>query len=443
MESLTKPPRTATEVRGNVAEAWADPRSEDNRHAIQCSIHEISESMGTDDILSRNEALFSTLIELVPIGVYVIDARFQMQQINPSAINAFGNLHPLIGRDFSEIVHILWPNPIADELIARFRLTLETGETCQSTEFTERRQDTGMEEIYDWQIQRITLPAGEYGVVCFFNNITVRKKAEDSQRLLDVLTAANLKLKKEIVRRQALEESLHKTQQEQILLLVQSRHQEELLRDMSYRILSAQEEERKRISHELLDVISQNLIGINVSMAALAKGDPATFRGDFRRKMAETQRIVESSVERLHDHARELRPSILDDLGLIPALHTLLERFMMQTGIRASLTAFAGIEEWDGHVLTAIYRLVQEALAQIAQHALSSQVAVRITTADGCIVIETQDDGSRFEETATTIGRHGLLGMRERVEMLGGCFEVDSRESEGTIVRATFSKSKS
>ncbi len=284
---------------------------------------------------------------------------------------------------------------------------------------------------------------GDTVIQCHIRDITGRKSAETTQRRIDVLFASNVKLKREIVQRQAAEDALHQTEQEQILLLEQSRKQEELLRDMSRRILSTQEEERKRISRELHDVISQNLIGINVSMAALSKGDPAAFPGDFRRKITETQRIVEEVVERIHHFARELRPTMLDDLGLIPALQTLLEGFMEETGIRSSLTAFSGIEESEGEVLTVLYRVAQEALANVAQHAQANQVAVRVTTTGGCIQMEIQDDGNGFEgagkDFAARTGRLGLLGMKERIEMAGGSFQVESHQGQGTTVRALFS----
>jgi len=284
---------------------------------------------------------------------------------------------------------------------------------------------------------------GHHMIQCHIRDITERKNDEIAQRKIDVLSASNVKLKHEIVQRKAAEKTLHQTQQLQLLLLEQSKQQEELLRVMSRRILNAQEEERKRISRELHDVISQNLIGINVSMAALSKGDPAAFPRNFRRKISETQGIVENAVDRIHHFCRELRPAMLDDLGLIPALRALLERFMEETGIRSSLTAFSGIEESEGDLRTALFRVVQEALTNVAQHAHATHVSVSITTSDGGFKIEIKDDGIGFEgagkEFAATSGRLGLLGMKERTEMAGGSFQVESQQGQGTLVRAMFS----
>lgn len=280
-------------------------------------------------------------------------------------------------------------------------------------------------------------------VYCHVRDITARKNAEATQRRLDVLAASHAKMEREIVRRQAVEESLRKAQEEQISLLEQSRTQGELLRDLSRKILTSQEDERKRISRELHDVISQDLIAINVSIATLAKGDPATFPGTFKRKIANTLRIVESAVDQIHHFARELRSTVLDDFGLIPALHSYLERFMKETGIRATLSAFARIETADGTTLTALYRVAQEALANVARHAGASRVAVSITCFGDVVQMEIQDDGCGFDGAGQSrvdkASRLGLLGMEERIAMVGGSFHVESFPGQGTTVRATFS----
>lgn len=95
-----------------------------------------------------------------------------------------------IGRDFSEIVHILWPQRVADPATVHFRHTLKTSELYQSPDFTETRHDTGAEQAYEWQIQRVILPAGGFGMVCFFSDITERVKIENARRQLALLTAS-------------------------------------------------------------------------------------------------------------------------------------------------------------------------------------------------------------------------------------------------------------
>ena len=401
-------------------------------------VMDITERKLAEDIRHRNQALFSALIEQAPVGLYVVDSTFRLQQANPAAMKLFNKIHPLIGRDFSEIIHILWPKRVADQAAARFRHTLKTGEPYHSPEFAERRRDIGVEEIYEWQIQRVTLPAGEFGVVCFFNNITERKRAEAAEQHLAVLTASNAKLSQEILQQQMVEDSLRKTKKDQARLLEQSRKHQQQLREISHQILQVQEEERKRISRELHDVIAQTLVGINVHLAALIQGNPETSKA-FQQKIARTHQLVEKSVEIVHKFALELRPTVLDHLGLVPALHAHLIKFMADTGIRASLQAFAGIEKSPGPVRIMLYRVAQEALTNVARHAGANKVAVSIEKIKGGIRMEITDNGKGFTvggpPNAKPVTRLGLIGMKERVEMIGGTFHVESAPGKSTTVR--------
>jgi signal transduction histidine kinase len=403
---------------------------EDGRPVIQCNIRDIT--------ARKNEALFSALIEQAPVGVYVIDARFRLQQANPMAMNVFENVHPLIGRGFSEVMRCVWPRRVANQLIGHFKHTLETGEPYQAPGFVERRRDTGVKEVYEWQIQRVTLPAGEFGVVCFFNNITERVKFESTQLRLDVLTAFNLKLKQEIARRQLVEEDLRTNRQELSQLLRQSRIQQRELRHLSHRILHAQEEERKRVSRELHDVIAQALAGINVHLEGLNQGsaaDPAS----FQQQISRTQQLVEKAVDTVHRFARDLRPTMLDDLGLIPALKVYMEGFMEETGIRVSLNTSAKVEPSTINVRTVLYRIAQEALTNVARHSKASRAELDIECLDGIIRMKVSDNGQGFETRGPSARKKssglGLLGMRERIEMIGGTFELQSAPGQPTTIQ--------
>ena len=128
-----------------------------------------------------------------------------------------------------------------------------------------------------------------------------------------------------------MEESLRKSEQHYGQLLEQSRQMQEQLRLLSRQVLSTQEEERKKISRELHDVIAQTLTGINVRLAALKKQAAINTKG-LERSIARTQQLVEQSVDIVHRFARELRPTVLDDLGLIPALHTFMKHFRARDG---------------------------------------------------------------------------------------------------------------
>jgi len=271
-----------------------------------------------------------------------------------------------------------------------------------------------------------------------FGDISARKQVEEAQRRMEALGVANEKLRLEIVRRQTVEESLKRSEEHTRKLLDQSQHMQEQLRRLSRQILSAQEEERKQISRELHDVIAQTLTGINVRLAALKK-EAAINTNTLDRNIARTQRLVEKSVEVVHQFARELRPAVLDDLGLIPALHSFMKSFTARTGVRTHLTAFAEVEKLDIARRTVLYRVAQEALTNVARHAKASRAEVSIQKLDGAARMEIKDDGKSFqvERILHDNGnkRLGLLGMRERVEMVGGAFAVESAPGQGTTVR--------
>jgi signal transduction histidine kinase len=253
------------------------------------------------------------------------------------------------------------------------------------------------------------------------------------------LAASNRQLKQEIAQRKSAEESLRKSEQHYDHLLEQSRRMQEQLRFLSRQLLSAQEEERKKISRELHDVIAQTLTTINLRLGTLKKEAALNTKG-LAKSIAQTQLLVEHSVNIVHQFARELRPTVLDDLGLIPALHTFMKGFRADTGIAASLSAFAAVEQVNGEKRTVLYRVAQEALTNVARHAHASQVEVKIQQMNGTICMKIKDDGKGFPEErvlhARKSKRLGLLGMRERLEMVGGNFTVTSAPGKGTTVLA-------
>jgi signal transduction histidine kinase len=259
-----------------------------------------------------------------------------------------------------------------------------------------------------------------------------------SQRTVE-LAASNLELQQEIARHKAVEETLKKKEHHYSQLLEQSDRLQEQLRQLSRQVLSAQEDERKKISRELHDVIAQTLTGINIRLATLKK-EAALNKSGLDRSIARTQRLVEESVNIVHRFALELRPAVLDDLGLIPALHSFLKNFSAHSGVRTHLTAFAGVEQVDTARRTVLFRVAQEALTNVARHAQASRVEVSIEKLPAGVCMKIKDDGRSFQVERVLHGngnkRLGLLGMRERLEMVGGNFDVESAAGKGTTITA-------
>ncbi len=257
-----------------------------------------------------------------------------------------------------------------------------------------------------------------------------------SQRTVE-LAAANLELEQEIAQRKAVEAALKKSERHYSVLLAQSDRLQEQLRQLSRQILSAQEDERKRISRELHDVIAQTLTGINIRLATLKKEASVNTKG-LEQNIARTQKLVEKSVDLVHRFARELRPAVLDDLGLIPALHSFVKTFSQRTRIHVQLIAFAGVESLDIAKRTVLFRVAQEALTNVARHAQARRVELNIKKLAAGVAMQIKDDGKSFRVERVLGGtgskRLGLLGMRERVEMVGGTLYVESAPGQGTTI---------
>jgi PAS domain S-box-containing protein len=272
-----------------------------------------------------------------------------------------------------------------------------------------------------------------------FEDITIRKLAEEANIREEAMAVRNQTLRREIVQRRAVEKTLKKSERHKSRLLDLSHAMQEQLRHLSRQVLRAQEEERKRISRELHDVIAQTLTGINLRLAELKK-QATVGPGVFGRSITRTQKLVEQSVNLVHRFALDLRPRVLDDLGLIPALHALMKCFKRETGIQVNLSAFAAVDRVKGDKRTVLYRVAQEALNNVARHAQASRAEVRIQKLDSAICMRIRDNGRGFRSGhllhVKRSNRLGLLGMSERVEMVGGEFTITSEPGKGTTVIA-------
>lgn len=267
----------------------------------------------------------------------------------------------------------------------------------------------------------------------------VQQRADTLRLTKAELAKTGRQLKREMARRRAGEEALKSGKEHHQELSRQSQIMHKKLRSLAHQVLTAQENERREISRELHDEVVQALVGINVDLAALAKaqtiGSPS-----LKSKIVSTQRLVEKSVKTVHQFARDLRPAALDDLGLVPALKIYMETLAARKKLRIRLTAFIGVEKLTGDKRTVLYRIAQEALTNVARHAKASLVEVNIRQILGDIRMEVHDDGKSFDVdrvlSSKANKRLGLLGMRERAEMVRGTLTIKSILGEGTLVRA-------
>lgn len=151
--------------------------------AFAGTLQDITERKVTAGKLRQNQEAFAKLVENAPYGVYVVDSQFRLVLTDPgSRTEAFRNVDPLDGRDFGEVMRILWPEPLASQIIATFRHTLATGEPYHSERFRNLRKDLGDVKAYEWELHRIVLPDGQYGVVCYYFDSTELRNTEDALR---------------------------------------------------------------------------------------------------------------------------------------------------------------------------------------------------------------------------------------------------------------------
>jgi signal transduction histidine kinase len=201
---------------------------------------------------------------------------------------------------------------------------------------------------------------------------------------------------------------------------------ERVQRDALRRIVAAQELERQRLARELHDETGQALTSILLGLKQL--------EGAESESVSRLRELVVATLQDVRRLAVELRPKVLDDFGLVPALERLTSSFAEQTGIEVDLEAGAISDRLPAEVETAIYRIVQESLTNVVKHSHAHRVSVLLTRSDGRIKAVIEDDGTGFDPEAGTADGIGLIGMRERIELLDGTLAVESSERSGTTV---------
>ena len=204
-------------------------------------------------------------------------------------------------------------------------------------------------------------------------------------------------------------------------------------RDALRRVVQAQELERRRLARELHDETGQALTSILLGLKPL---EEALADHPARAAAAELREHVVTALQDVRRLAVELRPKLLDDFGLVPALERLTESFAEQTGIRVDFHSALGETRLPSEVETALYRVVQESLTNVVKHAHARNVSVSVVRRDTGVAAVIEDDGAGFQPAATREDGVGLLGMRERLALFDGRLEIESRPGAGTTLVA-------
>jgi len=214
-------------------------------------------------------------------------------------------------------------------------------------------------------------------------------------------------------------------------------------RTLALRIIKAQEEERRRIAREMHDGPAQSMSNVILKAEICEK----LFEIDLEKAREELSALKEMVRACLKDVRRiiyDLRPMSIDDLGLSPTLQKYIDNFVNETGIRVDLMFIETDNKIkDSNIVLTVFRLVQECLNNVKKHACATQVTIQLEGTTKGLTVRIKDDGKGFDtarlsrEPAHSDSGYGVIGMRERVELLGGSFSIESKTGKGTTVRAT------
>jgi len=256
----------------------------------------------------------------------------------------------------------------------------------------------------------------------------VEEEREDlklySERLVNKLEKKMVQLEAEIEERKHAEEDL--------------RQSEKQLRTLASRLQEVEEAERKRISRELHDQVGQNLTALNINLNILRSQLPAELLEKMADRLSDSAELVEETTERIRDVMADLRPEVLDDYGLVAALRWYGERFSERTGMATIVHGNEPSPRMPEVIESALFRIAQEALTNVAKHAGGKKVSVNFEERDESFRLTVADDGKGFDSGDFSGSNKqkgwGFLTMQERAQAIGGKVEVASAPGEGTRI---------
>src|SRR3954451_18194897 len=288
-------------------------------------------------------------------------------------------------------------------------------------------------------IEGLLLIALAVFIVVLLNSILLRRRLEPMGRLVDAMSSVDLTSpgRRADVSRGAADE-VRRLSADFNRMLERLEHERReagragLRAPEGERSPRAQEVERSRIAQDLHDEVNQALTAILLRLSATISDAPPALQEELR----ETQALATQAMEELLHLARELRPTALDDHGLVPALTSQVAAFGDRTGIRSSFRRHGSVPPLSDEEQLVIYRVTQESLSNVAQHAGARHVDVELSFV-GRTVLRVRDDGNGFKLNGNGRTRLGVSGMRERALLVGGHLTIFSEPGDGTTIELT------
>jgi two-component system sensor histidine kinase UhpB len=346
-----------------------------------------------EEKLRESEERFRTLFQTAGSFICVVNSEARFLEFNPEAERVTGwRREEVLGRGFSGL---LVPAAYKEAVKADMQKVL-AGQATRGFEMPLKLRGGG-ERPFIWNVNRLLGKEGQVlGVIAVGQDIAARKRAEE-----------------------ILQES------------------EQKLRLLTSQILTAQESERKRISRELHDELGQSLTILKLNLRAAGKLLPEP--GEVRDELASMSLYLDEVIDKVRRLSRALCPAILEDLGLVPALHYLINEFSKYYDINHHFHLEDLDQLFDKEAQIIIFRIFQEALTNIARHAQATKVRLAVQESDGMAFFEVEDDGQGFEvgeilNRPSMVKGLGLAALDERAKMLGGSLKIWSQKGQGTRV---------
>jgi PAS domain S-box-containing protein len=391
----------------------------------------ILERKRVEDALKVSEIRYRRLFETAKDGILILDADTgRITDVNPFLEELLGYSHDeLLGKMLWEI------GPFKD--IAASRSAFRRLQRKEYIRYDNLPLETkGYRQKHVEFVSNVYKENGTRVIQCNIRDITARYQAEEAlanaskelekrveERTAELLTANRL-MKKMVDEGKRAEEKIKKSR--------------ERLRNLSQRLQSLLEEERMRISREIHDELGQMLTAIKLDLSLIRRNFASDGLARQAAKVQEIERNVSRIIQSVRKIATELRPGILDELGVAAAIEWMAKDFQKRTGVGCKVTIKRVDKISDTALTTAIFRIVQESLTNVMRHAAASQVNVSLEKKEDTLMLEVRDNGvgivdGRIADTKSL----GLIGIRERALQFGGEAAIIGKPGEGTRVRVT------
>ena len=343
--------------------------------------------------LEQNEKRFRDIYKNLPISYQSLDENALFVEVNEAWLNMFGySKAEIIGKSFTDFL-------VADQKESfekSFSDFKSLGEICAKEYHMVKKDGGRLIVAYDSKIGYN--PESEQRTHCILYDITKQKQVE-----------------KEIIR------------------------SKEELQNLSNQLIKAQEIERQRISQELHDEIGQALTSVKFNLTAINREMESGDYDKIKIRMKDSFSILEQLMKQVHDLTLKLRPGMLDDLGLVPTLRWFLTSFEQRTNIKVRLNVVGEEERFNKEIESNLYRIIQEAMNNISKHAQASLSTVQLSRHNSTLDVLIEDNGKGFDAEKissyiTAKHRIGLIGMRERVNLLRGSLNIQTFPGEGTKI---------